>query len=244
MNIATGLLKKQIKHVEWMPKTVAFQYASALYSQKFNITVPYIYPVAPYLILSGNIGKTDVQTTYKFIQWCAMNYEKIWWVPGPVEEHLDKMQSIIMDINKNFPKNRVYLGIHSSTILPDYNIQILGLGCGSPLTSTQKSLLQKSNPATKTLILGHRDIDKKMIMNAMIPGLTTNTIKAYFLGDYEPNKRTTTPILCNPLFINGKYNKRYSPVAVYDLPLDVFGGVKENVDDSDMYNSRGLLPAY
>ena len=238
IKVASSILKKQIKNAEWMPQTVAFQYASHLYNSKLNVTVPYLYPVAPYLILSGNIGKTDSQNPYRFMRWCAINYEKVWWIPGPVEEHIDKMQKIIIDVNDRLPEERIIMGWNSYTLLPNYNVQLLGIGGGCPLTSIQKSVLESRNPKTKTLVMGYRDIQS---------GVKNTTIKAYFIGEKSKTvSKSWPPILFNPLFINDKFNMNYSTVAVYDLPLDApnEGAVSENVEDLDMLNSRGLLPAY
>ena len=66
--------------------TFRLQYASRLFINKMTTkeATEIIKPVAPELVLLGDIGKPD-QKTRSFMKWCDDNYEKVYWVPGYLE---------------------------------------------------------------------------------------------------------------------------------------------------------------
>jgi hypothetical protein len=44
-----------------------------------------IQPNAPYLALLGNIGRANCPETKDFLGWAENNFQRIYWVPGPLE---------------------------------------------------------------------------------------------------------------------------------------------------------------
>jgi hypothetical protein len=63
------------------------QYASSLFVDKFEkvVSAYLVKPVAPILVLSGNIGKHKSSQTYAFLQHCSRNWDSIIYVPGEYE---------------------------------------------------------------------------------------------------------------------------------------------------------------
>lgn len=63
------------------------QYASSLFVDKFEkvVSAYLVKPVAPILVLSGNIGKHKSAQTYAFLQHCSRNWDTIVYVPGEYE---------------------------------------------------------------------------------------------------------------------------------------------------------------
>lgn len=86
---------------------VRFQYAGGFGLTKQSPLATdinhFLNPVAPYLILNGDIGDPEAKATKRFLTLCALHYDIVWWVPGYKElEHethtadvqLDKMFSL------------------------------------------------------------------------------------------------------------------------------------------------------
>lgn len=68
--------------------TFRIQYLSNLFlgtSRAFLNPTEKIQPNAPYLALLGNIGRADCPTTKEFLGWAESNFQRIYWVPGPLE---------------------------------------------------------------------------------------------------------------------------------------------------------------
>lgn len=69
--------------------TFRIQYLSNLFlgTQKSMMKNPakQIQPNAPYLALLGNIGRADCPETKEFLGWAESNFQRIYWVPGPLE---------------------------------------------------------------------------------------------------------------------------------------------------------------
>lgn len=65
------------------------QYLSNLFlgTSKSMLQTPakQIQPNAPYLALLGNIGRANCPETKEFLGWAESNFQRIFWVPGPLE---------------------------------------------------------------------------------------------------------------------------------------------------------------
>jgi hypothetical protein len=63
------------------------QYASSLFVDKFEkvVSAYLVKPVAPILVLSGNIGKHRSLQTGAFLQHCSRNWDSVVYVPGEYE---------------------------------------------------------------------------------------------------------------------------------------------------------------
>ncbi len=128
------------------PGYTRFQYASNFHFGNEETSVPFdacLYPVAENLVLNGNVGIVDSEVTFKFLRRCAKTYERVWWIPGPLElshptecmsVQFDKMQELVDAID-----GTVYIGSKSNLVLPQTDLQIIattGWGAPSDLDTT------------------------------------------------------------------------------------------------------------
>ncbi len=109
-----------------------FQYASNFHIKRKEDLLPfdaYFYPIAENLVLNGNVGVVYSEATYKFLRMCTKVYERIWWIPGPLElshptkcmsSQFDKMRELVDALD-----GTVYLGSKSSIVLPKTDLSIL-----------------------------------------------------------------------------------------------------------------------
>ena len=63
------------------------QYTSGLFVDLFEKTVGvhFVKPVAPILVLNGNIGRPDKKQTYDFIKDCSKKWSTVYYIPGKYE---------------------------------------------------------------------------------------------------------------------------------------------------------------
>jgi hypothetical protein len=142
------------------PNHVRFQYGSNYMftkHSKFNgVLFPYLIPISQYLVLNGNVGDLNSISLRKFLNVCSQVYEKIWWIPGPLElshptqcmfQRLDQMRCIANSVDGN---GIIYVGAKSDIFLYEHNLTILsttGWGTSSVLDSNVKHY----NPLTDSV---------------------------------------------------------------------------------------------
>jgi len=78
-NNVTKLMKKNV--------VKRIQYVSSLYVDSFEKVIPFhlVKPVAPTLVLSGNIGRPSSKQTGDFLRHCSRSWDSVIYVPGPLE---------------------------------------------------------------------------------------------------------------------------------------------------------------
>jgi len=93
----------------------------------------FVKPVAPYLVLAGDIGVPDLKGYSVFLQWCSENWNAVFLVAGnheyynfrcPEKTTMSQKNQKLVEICKQFPN--VHFLDRSSVYLPDENLRILG----------------------------------------------------------------------------------------------------------------------
>jgi hypothetical protein len=110
-------------------KQLRVQYASSLYVDKYEkvIGAHFVRPVAPILVLNGNIGKVDSEQMFHFLQHCSRLYSEVMYVPGSYEIGNGDLDKIIEKMKKNlYVLNNVHVLNNSIAYLEKYNITFLG----------------------------------------------------------------------------------------------------------------------
>ncbi len=118
-------------------RPVKFQYASGfrLTKQSVNLTdiTKFVNPVAPYLILNGDVGDPEANATKRFLTMCSLSFKTIWWIPGRLElnhvshtegEQIDKMFELANKIGPN-----IAVGCMSEFHIPNEDIVVLASSC-------------------------------------------------------------------------------------------------------------------
>jgi hypothetical protein len=81
---STGMMQQLIRPVV---SVCNVQYASSLFVDKFekSIGAHFVKPVAPILVLNGNIGQACNIQTFNFIRHCSRNWSTVLYIPGKYE---------------------------------------------------------------------------------------------------------------------------------------------------------------
>ena len=106
------------------------QYTSGLYVDLFEKTVGvhFVKPVAPILVLNGNIGRPDKIQTYDFIKDCNKKWSTVYYIPGKYE---------LENSNIGFMRYK-YSGLHNVIILN--NEARLHRPCGTLFLGTSNDM--------------------------------------------------------------------------------------------------------
>ncbi len=72
-----------------MSKKLSIQIYSNFHLELANV-FPRILPIAKYLFLVGNIGKLSYKLLFIFLDYCALKWEKIFYIPGNYEFYSGK----------------------------------------------------------------------------------------------------------------------------------------------------------
>lgn len=108
-----------------------FQHASDLhiehhYNSCFKDWESILYPVAPYLILNGDIvAASSSKQAYEFLRWCKLNWTEVFYVPGNHEYYnvsIDEGDDILEKICYN-------LGVHYLNRRSVFIDDVLVIGC-------------------------------------------------------------------------------------------------------------------
>jgi len=103
------------------------QYVSSLYVDCFEKVIPFhlVKPVAPTLVLSGNIGKPSSKQTSDFLRHCSRGWDSVLYVPGQLE---------LTEPISNF--NKLKSDLPNVFLLSSNSVKINGVVyIGSPLLS-------------------------------------------------------------------------------------------------------------
>jgi hypothetical protein len=93
----------------------------------------FVKPVAPYLVLAGDIGIPELQSYKVFLEWCSQNWKEIFLIAGnhefynvrcPVKTDMASKKHQIKTICDGLPNIR-FLDC-SSVYFPEINLRILG----------------------------------------------------------------------------------------------------------------------
>ena len=109
-------------------KIKRIQYVSSLFVDCFEKVIPFhlVKPVAPVLVLSGNIGRPSSKQTSDFLRSCSRAWDYVIYVPGPLE---------LTEPISNF--NQLNNGLPNVRLLTSNSVKLNGVVyIGSPLLST------------------------------------------------------------------------------------------------------------
>lgn len=93
----------------------------------------FVKPVAPYLVLAGDIGIPDLEAYKTFVSWCSQNWKQVFLIAGnheyynircPVKTDMASKRGLIQQICQQFPN--VHFLDCSSVYLPELNLRIVG----------------------------------------------------------------------------------------------------------------------
>lgn len=110
---------------------------------------------APTLALLGNVGNTDrpakTRNTQNLLQFCAANWEKVLWVPGPYEQASEQplLYNAMLERNRTLLEtwgiaDRVYLLDQSAIEFPEAGVQVLAASGWSPYVDPHRTLPKES----------------------------------------------------------------------------------------------------
>jgi len=138
------------------------QHASSLYVDSFEkcAAAHFIKPVAPILVLNGNIGAPQNYQTNAFIDHCAKYWDVVLYVPGPLElknnaEHNMKAMNALADKYKN-----VHLMADKTIHLSQYNTTFIG----NILRTETKSEFNKDIATINSALDNHAKTDSKLVV--------------------------------------------------------------------------------
>ncbi len=142
------------------------QYSSDLHLEFYDDkSLPYeqfLTPVAPYLVLAGDIGIPDLKGYGLFLEWCSSRWTKIFVVAGnheyytsktPVKLDLEAKEAKIRSLCESLP-NVQFLQC-DSVLLPEYGIRVLGCTLWSSVPdSVKEKAMMYMNDSRQILVSG------------------------------------------------------------------------------------------
>lgn len=127
------------------------QYISDLHLEFYDEKpLPYesfLTPVAPYLVLAGDIGIPDLKGYGLFLEWCSSRWEKIFVVAGnheyytsktPLKLDLETKEAKIRSICESYPN--IYFLQCDSVLIPEHKVRILGCTLWSSVPDSVKEM--------------------------------------------------------------------------------------------------------
>ena len=117
------------KQFSTLRKISRVQYTGSLYVDKFEKTIGahFIRPVAPILVLNGNIGKYSSSQTMDFLRHCNRIWKEILYVPGEYEVGTQDYESKVATMKKIYKSLENVHVLHNSTkYIPSIDTLFMG----------------------------------------------------------------------------------------------------------------------
>jgi len=138
------------------------QHASSLYVDSFEkcSAAHFIKPVAPILVLNGNIGAPQNYQTEAFIGHCAKYWDTVFYVPGPWELKNNAVHNM-KGMNALASKyNNVHIMANNTIHLSEYNTTFIG----NILRTETKSEFNKDAEQINNALDTHASTNSKLVV--------------------------------------------------------------------------------
>lgn len=151
--------------------------------------IPKIKPLCKYLFLAGDIGSINKVTLFTFLDYCSINWTKVYYVAGnheyyiPNTKFIELTEQYISIIKKKY--NNIFF-LHDQSIELDENINIYGSTLWTQ--SDNSDYLNDINFVDRHMI----NTISKMQLDKLMYYLQNNKKKTIIMTHFPPTQNTTS----------------------------------------------------
>ena len=178
----------------YLPRVCRVQHVSSLYVDSFEkcAAAHFLKPVAPILVLNGNIGAPQNYQTNAFIGHCAKYWDTVFYVPGPWELKNNEELNI-KEMNVLASKyNNVHVMGNNSVFLSEYNTFFIGNTLRTDtktefvkdVNSINNNLNTYATTDSKLVVLSHGLPYKTLVLPIDIETETINNLQTPRINTY------------------------------------------------------------